>query len=667
MANVSLPTGPFSPLYTFDTEGALSPWDTREWLLTDGSGSFAMGTVSGINTRRYHSLLNCATQPPVGRINTLPRMGEILLLDGQESLHELSCCRFGGGEGGGVGRGGTVHPQGYRHLRSFACDTSTAVWTYHVNGVTVTKTLHLPPNSGSAQLTYELELDSGRWVELLLLPMMAIRDFHALRRHAGWNMGVRHDQNSVCVEADGRAVRVTAKGHETERLEFEPGPDWWYGHVYPVESERGQDDSEDLFRPGIFRITFRRSASVTLTIKMDPSPYPIGATFTPPKIPAHASATLKRLLNAAHSFLIRRNSPKGEAGTSVIAGFPWFADWGRDTFISLPGLLLETGHLDEAESVLKTFASYVSEGMIPNKFDDYTNAPEYNTVDASLWFIHAAHEFVKAAGAGGARATFDQVLLPACRAIVSGYRNGTRFNIRMDPDDGLISQGDENTQLTWMDARCDGKSFTPRQGKPVEINALWYHALMLLGETGLAERVKASFQSKFFISPLRGLHDTIDGSGPGSRDSSVRPNQIFAVSLPNSPLTAEQQKAVVEVVRRELLTPYGLRTLSPSDPGYQPTYGGPQRQRDQAYHNGTIWPWLMGAYVDAYLRVNGDTREAREEARRLLRPLVEHLESACIGSISEIFEAQPPHRPVGAPAQAWSVAEVLRLAARIGL
>ena len=324
--------------------------------------------------------------------------------------------------------------------------------------------------------------------------------------------------------------------------------------------------------------------------------------------------------------------------------------------ISLPGLLLATGQYHKAGQVLSTFAGYVSEGMIPNNFDDYSNQPAYNTVDASLWFIHAAFEYLRYSKD---QETFDQLLRPACQQIVDGYKHGTRYGIKMDPSDGLIKQGDPTTQLTWMDAKTNGVVFTPRHGKAVEINALWYHALKLIGDDGLAATVAESFRRVFWINTARGLADLSNETG---RDDSCRPNQIFAVSLPNSPLTEEQQRTVVDVVRRELLTPFGLRTLSAHDPKYQPRYSGSQFERDRSYHNGAIWPWLIGGFLDAHLKVNGRSAYAIEQARRWLSPLIESLEDGCVGSISEIYEAQPPHRAVGCFAQAWSVAEVLRLA-----
>jgi predicted glycogen debranching enzyme len=380
------------------------------------------------------------------------------------------------------------------------------------------------------------------------------------------------------------------------------------------------------------------------------------------------SPALRRLARAAEDFVVARKAPDGQDGSTVIAGYPWFADWGRDTMISLPGLLLTTGQFARAKQVLGVFAQYVSEGMIPNRFDDHTGIPDYNTVDASLWFVHAAFEYARLSGDS---VTFDRVLRPACAQIIDGYRSGTRFNIKMDEADGLISQGDASTQLTWMDARCDGVTFTPRQGKPVEINALWYNALELMGRKELSEKAAASFRKAFWISPFRGLADVVDGFPQGAeapyprRDLSIRPNQIFAASLPHSPLSDEQRSAVVEVVRRELLTPMGLRTLARNDRAYQGRYHGGPFQRDSAYHNGTVWPWLIGAFLEAHLRVHGRTGAARDQARRWLEPLIESMETFCVGQIGEINEGDPPHRSVGAFAQAWSVAEALRLAAEL--
>jgi glycogen debranching enzyme len=392
-----------------------------------------------------------------------------------------------------------------------------------------------------------------------------------------------------------------------------------------------------------------------------------GATFFIPGTegvnihPSIAKGRMTNAVRAAADFVVARRQPDGSMGVSIIAGYPWFADWGRDPMISLPGLLLTTGRFNEARQVLCTYAQYVSEGMIPNRFDDYSNEPHYNTVDASLWFIHAAFAYLRVSGDAE---TFNARLLEACRAIISGYKAGTRYKIHMDPEDGLISAGDESTQLTWMDAKCGGVVFTPRHGKAVEINALWYNALRLVGENELADRVRESFVKTFWRNPFRGLWDVVD---KGHRDGAIRPNQIFAVSLPHSALDHDQQRAVVEVVRRELLTPYGLRTLARNEAGYIGHYIGSPMQRDRAYHNGTVWPWLIGPFLDAYLRTHEYSADALRQARVWLTPLIDHMKLGCVGQISECCEGDEPHRPVACPAQAWSVAEVLRLAAELGM
>jgi predicted glycogen debranching enzyme len=375
----------------------------------------------------------------------------------------------------------------------------------------------------------------------------------------------------------------------------------------------------------------------------------------------------KKLYIAADQFLIERTIDNEQTPT-ILAGFPWFLDWGRDTFISLEGLCLNTGRSDVAWGVLKTFAKAVSEGMIPNRFDDYGQCPHYNSIDASLWFVHAAFRYLRQTKN---ISHFSHKLLPAVKWIMDSYRKGTRFDIHADTD-ALITGGDVDTQLTWMDARFDGISFTPRYGKAVEVNALWYSNLCELTEYYrgkndqaanfyglLAGQVRHSFQEQFWNDGQGCLNDCI--LLPGKPDASIRPNQIFAVSLPHSPLSAVQQKGVVEVVERELLTPYGLRTLSPSDPRYKERCIGPQSQRDAAYHQGTVWAFLIGAFVEAYLKVHSFDPMAKRRCRSFLVKLLDHLDNdTCLGSISEIFDGAAPHHPRGTFAQAWSVAEVLR-------
>jgi predicted glycogen debranching enzyme len=633
------------PLYSIETYGELQPHIREEWLVANGLGGYAAGTVVGCNTRRYHGLLVAANNPPVGRIMLLNRLGELIRVTGQpDRVLEFSVNQFEQ----------IFHPHGDKCLRRFDLETDLVRWEYEIEGIQVIKQLQMSWQNNAVGIRYSI--DAGdQPVELSLLPFVRLLDFHALR-HGQANLEQTQSPRSCCVKDGNNQVTITADGGE-----FVTNPDWWFGHTYALETERGLDDKEDLFTPGRFVLTVVGKGSITLWAASEAEMQfdwenelqrrRAAATPAPANTPV-----IHVLTHAADAFVSARKSPDGSSGSTIIAGYPWFADWGRDTMISLPGLLLASGRFEQARQVLCVFAQYVSQGMIPNRFDDYTNEPSYNTVDASLWFIHAAFEYARRARDSK---TLEEKLRPACIAIIQGYTQGTRYNIKVDPSDGLVSQGDADTQLTWMDAKCEGIAFTPRQGKAVEINALWYHALRLLGEEARAGQVRDSFRKQFWLSPFRGLADVVDGA---RRDVSLRPNQIFAVSLPNSPLTAEQQHAVVEVVRRELLTPMGLRTLARSDPNYHGVYSGPQRQRDEAYHNGTVWPWLLGGFLDAFLKVHNRSADSIEQARRWLLPLLNQMHHGCIGQIGEIYEGDEPHRPVGCFAQAWSVAEVLRLA-----
>lgn len=643
-------------VYRVATDGQLLPWVNREWQLTNGIGGYASSSVIGCNTRRYHATLCAATLPPVGRILALSRIAESLYLDGDNSVRiELAVNYFRE----------AIHPRGEHYLRTFSL-WNTAKWEYEVEGVSITKELLLCWKRNVVGVRYTVDAKRSRQLRLELAPFTPLRDFHSSRQRGNTQFTV------TTGGADGKSRVSVADGGNNLSMVSDAGSfhehhDWWYGHVFPIESDRGLGDVEDLFTPGQFVIDGDGKLQITVWASTSAIDVPDwnaekalvdkargdGSIGGKP-----SSKTVRRLVHAADDFVVARKSPDGAEGTTIIAGYPWFADWGRDTFISLPGLLLTTKRFEQARQVLATFGQYVDGGMIPNRFDDYTNEPSYNTVDASLWYVHAAFEYARLSGDSK---TFENVLRPACRKIVDGYRTGTRYGIRAD-EDGLITQGDATTQLTWMDAKCGDRAFTPRQGKPVEINALWYHALMLMGEKEQAAKVAESFRSAFWIGPERGL---ADGVLDGRQDKLIRPNQIFAVSLPNSPLTPEMQKAVVAVVQRDLLTPVGLRTLARGEPGYRGRYSGPQYVRDEAYHNGTIWPWPLGAFLSAYLRVNGSTETAKEQCRQWLRPLIDHMEENCLGQIAEIFEADEPHRPVGCCAQAWSVAETLRLAVEL--
>jgi predicted glycogen debranching enzyme len=640
------------PGYSFETYGELDPWQHREWLQTNGTGAFAASTVICANARRYHGLLVAATVPPIGRVVALNRLSETIRRPGVASV-ELAVNYFHN----------AMLPRGEQYLRSFSHYVTTR-WVYAVDGIQIEKELMLCWRRNVTAVRYTIHPDAQSQdgaqaagpIEFGIQPFVTLRDFHSLMR-ADWH-------SEVYAGTAGNSCTVRRWGHELALAcagtHFKQRNDWWYSFKYPIETERGQDDTEDLFTPGEFTATISEPTTLTFVAGLEPiEGFDWNTEYERrlQNVGDHQSPSIpqKRLARAANDFVVDKRVDD-TPGKTILAGYPWFSDWGRDTMIALPGLLLTTGRYDQAGQVLSTFARYVSEGMIPNVFDDYSGTPQYNTVDASLWFIHAAFEYARSSKD---RDTFDSLLQPACRQIIDGYKHGTRFGIKMDLADGLMTQGDPSTQLTWMDAKTNGVVFAPRHGKAVEINALWYNALKLMQENDLAGMVKASFQKMFWISSSRGLADVVNETG---RSDAMRPNQIFAVSLPHSPLTHEQQRAVVDAVRRELLTPYGLRTLSPGDPKFEPYYTGQQFDRDKAYHHGTIWPWLIGAFLEAHLKVNHRSAEALRQARRWLLPLVESLETGCIGSISECYEAAPPHRPVGTFAQAWSVAEVLRLA-----
>ncbi|HEY1628527.1 MAG TPA: glycogen debranching enzyme N-terminal domain-containing protein, partial [Tepidisphaeraceae bacterium] len=433
------------PLYSIPTHGELEPGLSQEWLLTNGTGAYSSSSVVGCNRRRYHGLLVAATLPPVGRIVALSRIGEILKVDGSDTIHELGVNQFSN----------NFHPRGDRYLRQFQVG-EIARWDYDMEGVKITKQLQLLWKRNVVGVRYIVDPSQHSRVQLQLVPFAALRDFHSLRHGADAQLMVQSDSHHVSVSENNNALHMRCDGGE-----FIEARDWWRGHFYAIEAERGQDCFEDLFTPGRFSIEITQPTTLTLWASTEK----VGSLDWDQELrnrqiatgpPTARTRALEKLHHAAADFIVDRKAPDGSMGKTVIAGYPWFADWGRDTMISLPGLFLYTGRVDEAGKVLALFAEYVSEGMIPNRFDDYTNQPSYNTVDASLWFIHACFAFLKFGGDGQ---LFEQKLLRACRAIVDGYSKGTRFNIKME-EDGLITQGDASTQLTWMDAKCNDVTFT---------------------------------------------------------------------------------------------------------------------------------------------------------------------------------------------------------------
>ena len=674
------------PEFVFDD---FDPTDTipqqaldTEWLLTNGIGGFAMGTVLGCHTRRYHGHLIAATQPPVGRISTVSSIGESITIN--DETVELHTHEFASSPESSV-----FHPGGWMHLKRFTKRATECEWEYDIGPVCLIKTLQLGWQTNRATVRYRIKanesLDKARRVTINLLPFISLKDFHALERLSDTDAYriARHSERLISIDRDSYPRLQIQISEGTFHLQ----PDTWSNFHRRIEKGRGQDFTEDLFVPGYFDRTIMLAPKGEYTLSLEfgigsvarpagegadprmdhllPSLcHVIKAIGVPSVIDAKIQEHVPSLVVAADDFVVRRNV-ESRTLTSILAGYPWFADWGRDTMISLPGLLLTTGRFADARNVLTAFAENQRDGVIPNRFDDYGNDPHYNTVDASLWFVHAAVEYL--------RHTDDQtawleVLQPACLDVIKAYRDGTMFNIHAD-EDGLIIAGDEHTQLTWMDAARNDVVFTPRHGKAVEINALWYNALMAMSEvvtdishsdqlSDLAERVRQSFVDVFWSDDLGYLFDHVLDS---HKDASFRPNQLFAVSLPYSPLEPDQRRQIVDKATTKLLTPMGLRTLPEDDPNYHAHYQGSMFDRDEAYHQGTVWAWLMGPYIEALLRVNDFSPASRKQAGDTVRPLIDALATASVGQLHEVFDATAPHRPDGCIAQAWSIAELLRV------
>ena len=557
-----------------------------EWLETNGTGAFAMGTVAGVNTRRYHGLLVASLRPPVERYVLLSRVEE------EVNGRALGTCQYPG----------VVSPQGFELLKEFE-SAPCVTWRFDVAGATVEKQVYLVDGRQAVVLRYRAD----REMKLRVRPFLAYRDYHSLGH---WREDLFGPLPRIAFQHSGR---------------FEESGDWYYNVEYLLERDRGLDFREDLCTPGVIEIDLKPGEWTPIVASID------GATYAEPVV-------------RANPFVVRRADGK----PTIIAGYPWFTDWGRDTMISLPGLLIARGKLDTARQIIEGFLAYLQRGVIPNRFPDAGEKPEYNTADATLWMFRAVRALVDA-GADGS--FFDA----AAREIVEWHRRGTWFGIGVDPADHLLRVG---PQLTWMDARIGDRPVTPREGKPVEINALWHDALSRIDPEGAA-LVKKSFQEKFWNAERGCLFDVIEGSGPPDK---IRPNQIFAVSL----LDRERAQAVVRVVEKELLTPAGLRTLAREDPDYKGRYEGSPEQRDGAYHQGTVWPWLMGPFIDAYLIAFGENADTLAYCRGLIERL-EIEGTGCLGSIAEIFDGDEPRYARGCPAQAWSVAEIARVRARYRL
>jgi predicted glycogen debranching enzyme len=643
--------------------------ERREWWLANGRGGYAAGTVAGTLTRRYHGLLIAPLEPPLGRSLVFAKADTWLEVDG--TTFPLCSNRW---------PEDVIDPRGHAHMESFRLDGRMPVWRFAFGDLQLEQRIWLEPGANTVYLAFRADAPSGdgRQLGLRIKLLVNARDHHGNAEPWRFNPVIEPDG------ADGLLVRnPPGSGSAPYTLRFvarggaiQPDHAWYENFDLPRERERGLPFRDHHLCVGECRLALAPGdwSGLVVSLEEKPSPYveeSMRRYFAHDEgvlaragavVPSwlDAEAWVRQLILATDSFLFARALPEPGEGESVIAGFPWFGDWGRDTMIALPGLTLATGRYESARRILETFARFVDRGMLPNVFPGSGETAEYNTVDAALWYIEAWRAYVEATAD---LAALRQVF-PVLQDIVRWHVQGTRYGIGMDETDGLLRAGEEGVQLTWMDAKVGDWVVTPRSGKPVEINALWFNALKCtaqfarsLGHSAetydaLAENARRGFQR--FMNPATGtLFDVLDG--PEGHDHSLRPNQILAVSLPFSPLSEVTQRAVVRTCGKALLTSYGLRSLTPEDPGYRPHYRGGVWERDGAYHQGTVWTWLLGHYALAEYRVTGD----RNAALSRLEPIRDHLFDAGLGTVSEIFEGAPPHPPCGAPAQAWSVACVL--------
>ena len=675
---------PYDPLtlsrqVTFNAAQRADPGQllSREWLVTNGLGGYAAGTLAGVITRRYHGVLIAALPAPLGRLVMVSQLGERIRLPGNR-VHWLS---------GEERHDGALYVEGANKLREFRLEAGLPVWRFEIDDYVLEKRLLLPRFQNTVFVTYTLVSGEGR-VRLGVRPLLNVRPHEApvdhplpdaptlLMRQECLEVQFPGDIPPLRLQLAGVSGAFTADAISLQHLH------------YRVEHSRGYEARGDAWSPGYFRIDLSSGESVTLVASTES--HEIMRAMGPqearvaeyerrrrlleragPVLAEHAAA---ELVLAADQFIITpagrvedaaRARAAGDEARTVIAGYHWFTDWGRDTMISLEGLTLTTGRMEEARDILRTFAFYFRDGLIPNLFPEGNKEGLYNTADATMWFFHALHRYLQRSDDW---ATLE-LLLPKLDESIARHLAGTRFNIGIDPGDGLMRQGADHLALTWMDAKMGDWVVTPRRGKPVEINALWYNAVRLLADwhdrTGTAARAaelralaattRESFNRRFWYEPGQHLFDVIDGES--GDDPACRPNQILALALEYPVLDERRWSAVLDTVERRLLTPLGLRSLDPQHDDYQRIYSGDLRTRDGAYHQGTVWAWLIGPFIDAWIRAHPDRAH---KARRFLEGFLPHLDEACVGSISEIFDAELPFTPRGCVAQAWSVAEVLR-------
>jgi len=671
---MKLPTQSFS----IDTLAQFNERVVQEWIVTNGLGSYASATVPSLNTRKYHGLLVVALNPPGDRTVCLSKLDEDIIIG--DRIYRLGTNEFKG----------FMFPDGYKYIKQFSLDPYPT-YRYEVNDVALQRTLFLPQHKNAAAALYYVTNRKSVAIKVRIYPLLTCRHYHTVIDHTCIPLRCTTQTTINGFQVTWVHPETTLVVHITEG-HFVSAPNRIEGVQYREERLRGEADLDNCFQPGYFELTVPAATesifAITCAVNSDPKTAnqlsdSLGIT-TPkvhtslilelktkenllknfytrhPRVPM--SDWLNTILLAADSFIVTNS----ENTKSIIAGYPWFEPWGRDTFIALPGLLLVTGRYSDAKTILQNYSRYLKDGLIPNFIADKTAVPVYNTVDGTLWYINAVYQYLKYSG------DYDFVkseLWANLKTIIKSHQIGTMFGIHLD-NDGLLMHG---PGLTWMDAIVEGTRITPREGKAVEIQALWYNALKIMQTLAnsfdeyalskqylaLSEQTRKCFIDKYW-NPQQGcLYDVLNADGT---DATIRPNQVFAVSLDYTMLNKENSHQIVKVINRELTTPYGLRTLSPNDPAFVGKYFGNRRSRDTAYHNGTIWPWLLGPYVTAHLKVNDYTETTRKQTfKNFLQPLfTQSIQKGGLGTINEIYDGDALNMPRGCISQAWSVAEPLR-------
>ncbi|TAM81388.1 MAG: glycogen debranching protein [Acidobacteria bacterium] len=650
-----------TPLISFGRElcGDLASAESREWLVTNGLGGFASGTVGGQLTRRYHGLLIAALNPPAGRTLLVPKFDEVVEYDGRP--YPLATNHW---------RSGVIEPQGYRRIEEFHLEGMSPVWTYACGDALLSKKVWMEKGANTTYVRYRLER-AGESATLSIKALVNYRDFHSLTRAGTWQMEISQVERGLCINAFYGATPFYVVSSSGSVNLFHQ---WYRAFELSAEAFRGMNHQEDHLHAGTFEVELKAGESALMVVSTDARPHldersaldrldedrkTVMGQFGDVHRGVPIPDWIDQLALAADQFIVKRKVKDTDEYT-VIAGYHWFSDWGRDTMVALPGLTLVTGRPEVARSILLAWSGFVDGGMLPNRFMESGEKPDYNTADAALWYFNAVRSY----WSHTRDKEFLKQIFPVLCDIIAAHMRGTRYNIHLDRSDGLLYAGQQGLQLTWMDAKVGNQVVTPRIGKPIEINALWLNALAAMKEFAdelgsPADDFQQAVQDatkgfeRFWNDSKGYCFDVLDG--PAGNDSSLRPNQIFTVALPESPFEPERQRTIVDAVSRYLQASPGLRTLAPDDPQYKGTYAGNQEDRDGAYHQGTVWGWLLGPFVKAHLRVHNDPSAAAS----FLAPVAHQIHAQGLGTVGEIYDADPPFLPRGCIAQAWTVGGIL--------